>query len=83
MTSAAKRSSVGNRSDSKRERGTIYLSFDDGGTWPVKRVLYPGPFAYSILTRFDDGTVGCLFEADNYARIVFARFPMEWLAGGR
>ena len=64
----------------KRERGTIYVSLDDGKSWPTKRVLYPVPFAYSVLTRFDDGTVGCLFEADNYARIVFARFPIEWVA---
>ena len=26
------------------------------------------------------GTVGCLFEADNYARIVCARFPLGWLS---
>ena len=69
----------------KRERGTIYASRDDGKSWPAKRVLYSGPFAYSVLTRFDDGTVGCLFEADNYARVVFARFSLEWLEpnGGR
>jgi sialidase-1 len=64
----------------KRERGTVYLSTDDGRTWPTKRVLYPGSFAYSILTHFADGTVGCLFEADNYGRIVFARFPIEWVS---
>ncbi len=61
----------------KRERGTISLSRDDGQTWEHERVLYPGAFAYSVLTRFPDGTVGCLFEADNYARIVFARFTLE------
>ncbi len=71
----------------KRERGTVYLSRDEGKTWPVKRVLYAGSFAYSVLTKFADGTVGCLFEADNYGRIVFARFPLAWLeaegGGGR
>lgn len=64
----------------KRDTGTIHLSTDDGATWPVKRVLYPGGFAYSVLTRLADGEVGCLFEADNYQRIVFARFPVEWLS---
>lgn len=63
----------------QRENGTIRLSLDDGATWPVQRVLYPGGFAYSVLTRLPDGTVGCLFEADGYARIVFARLPLEWL----
>ena len=55
-------------------------SDDAGKSWPVKRVLYPGSFAYSVLTKFPDGTLGCLFEADGYGRIVFARFPLEWLA---
>ena len=64
----------------KREHGTVYLSRDDGATWPVKRELWPGGFAYSVPTRFADGTVGCLFEADNYKRIVFARFPIEWIS---
>ena len=64
----------------KREHGTVWLSLDDGATWTVKRELWPGSFAYSVPTRFSDGTVGCLFEADNYGRIVFARFPIEWLS---
>jgi sialidase-1 len=63
----------------KRERGTVWLSLDDGATWPVKRLLWPGPFAYSVPARLSDGTVGVLFEADNYQRIVFARFPLDWL----
>ena len=63
----------------KREHGTVYLSLDDGATWPVKRELWPGGFAYSVPTRFADGTVACLFEADKYKRIVFARFPINWL----
>ncbi len=62
-----------------RSNGTIHLSRDDGATWPVKRVLWPGSFAYSVLTRLPDGTIGCLFETDNYGRIVFARFTSDWL----
>ena len=64
-----------------RSNGTIHLSRDDGATWPVKRVLWPGSFAYSVLTKLPNGNVGCLFETDNYGRIVFARFPVSWLDG--
>ena len=66
-----------------RSNGTIHVSFDDGATWPVKRVLWRGSFAYSVLTRLPDGSVGCLFETDNYGRIVFARFPLEWVSEAR
>jgi len=62
-----------------RTTGTISLSTDDGATWPVRKVLWPGSFAYSGLTRLPDGTIGCLFETDEYGRIVFARFSTDWL----
>ena len=66
-----------------RSNGTVYLSRDDGATWPVKRVLWPGSFAYSVLTKLPDGEVGCLFETDNYGRIVFARVPATWVEAGK
>jgi len=65
----------------KRDHGTVYLSTDDGATWPTKRELWPGGFAYSVPARLADGTLGCLFEADNYQRIIFARFSVEWFSG--
>ena len=67
----------------KRDHGTVWLSLDDGATWPVKRELWPGGFAYSVPVRLAEGMVGCLFEADNYQRIVFARFPIEWVEADR
>ncbi len=63
----------------RRNKGTVHLSVDDGATWPVKRVLRPGGFAYSVLTRLPDGSVGCLFEPDDAERIIFARFTIAWL----
>ena len=65
-----------------RSNGTIHLSLDDGATWPVKRVLQPGGFAYSVLTRLPDGTIGCLFETGDARRIIFARFSLDWLEAG-
>ncbi|MFO1511761.1 MAG: sialidase family protein [Verrucomicrobiota bacterium] len=62
-----------------RSNGTIYLSLDDGATWPIKRVLRPDGFAYSVLTRLSDGTIGCLFEPNDAKQILFARIPLAWL----
>ena len=62
-----------------RSNGVVRLSRDDGQTWPVSRVLYPGGFAYSCLASLADGSIGCLFERDGYKTITFARFTVEWL----
>jgi sialidase-1 len=45
-----------------RKNLSIKLSYDDGATWPVNRVLDPGPSAYSDLAALPDGTVLCLYE---------------------
>lgn len=70
-------------STEKRERMTVRLSLDDGATWPFARVLHEGPSAYSSLAVLPDGTAGCLFEGGDrpYAKIVFARFSLDWLTG--
>jgi sialidase-1 len=68
-----------NPDSGKRENGTIRASFDDGKTWPVKKVLWPSSFAYSVLTRLPDGTIGCLFETDGTDRMAFARFSQAWI----
>ncbi len=64
----------------QRDRGTVWLSTDDGATWPVKRLLWEGGFAYSVPARLADGQVGVLFEADGYRTIKFARFPIAWIS---
>jgi sialidase-1 len=64
-----------------RTNGTVRLSRDEGRTWPVSRVLYPGSFAYSCLASLPDRSVGCLFERDGMRKISFARFTVDWVAG--
>ena len=61
---------------------TVRMSDDEGQTWPVRRVLWPGPAAYSCLAVLPDGLIGCLFEAGEkhpYERIIFACFSRDWL----
>jgi sialidase-1 len=56
---------------------TLRTSLDDGLTWPIAEVVYPGLSAYSDMTRFPDGQVGLLYENGDlnmYERISF----MAW-----
>ncbi len=69
------------RKDDRRENGTILVSRDEGATWTAARVIAPGDFAYSCLARLPNGDIGCLYETDDYHRIVFARFTADWLSG--
>lgn len=68
-------------SPEKRVNGTLFLSRDGGKTWPDKRVIYPGGFGYSCLTRLSENRVGCLFERDDCRFISFAVFDVESLIG--
>ncbi|SIO62557.1 sialidase-1 [Singulisphaera sp. GP187] len=67
----------------KRENGTLFLSDDEGVSWPVHRVLCAGSFGYSCLTALPDGSIGCLYEAEGANRIVFARVTLDWLTHGK
>jgi sialidase-1 len=69
----------------ERIRMTVRLSYDDGETWPRKRMIFGGPSAYSDLARLKDGRIGLLWEGgdeDKYARLMFAAFKLSWLTKG-
>jgi len=70
----------------RRRDMTVRISYDEGKTWPVARLLYSGPSAYSCLAALPDGDIACLYEAGQkhpYEKIVFARFTLDWLTGGK
>jgi sialidase-1 len=64
---------------------TVRLSYDEGKTWPVSRLLHDGPSAYSCLAVLPEGDIGCLYEGGKtkYGEIVFTRFSLEWLTDGK
>ena len=66
-------------SKEKRLLGTIRISYDDGKTWPLEKLIYEGSFAYSCLTKIDNSTAGLLFERDGYEKISFSIIPISWL----
>jgi sialidase-1 len=79
------------RAHKDRNDVTIKLSSDGGRTWPISRILQPGPSAYSDLAVLPDGTVLCFYESgdpDNpskhrrpwaYSFLTLARFDLDWL----
>jgi len=67
-----------------RRQMTVRLSYDEGKTWPVSRILHAGPAAYSCLAVMPNADIACLYEAGKgnpYETITFARFDLDWLTG--
>jgi len=66
-------------SKTSRTQITLRISYDNGKTWPAKKLLYAGPSAYSCLTVLSDGKIGCLYEAGlqkPYEGIVYRTISM-------
>ncbi len=71
-----------------RDHGTVWASFDGGGTWPIKRQVFDGRFAYSSLTSGRPGTrtagLAILhFEGGPKGGSTVARFNLAWVLGGK
>jgi sialidase-1 len=75
----------------QRERGTVWVSFDGGKTWPISRLVDEGGFAYSSLVAGRAGTPGEgwiylmyeFIEDGRYAGAKVARFNLPWITQGR
>ena len=72
----------------KRERITVWASFDGGKTWPVKRLVFKGPSAYSSLAAGRPGTpseglIYLHFEGGPKGGSQVARFNLAWLLEGQ
>ncbi|MHB8901702.1 MAG: sialidase family protein, partial [Thermoguttaceae bacterium] len=82
---------VGGSTDKGREKITVWASFDGGKTWPLKRLVYDGPSAYSNLAAGRVGTpsqgkIFLLFEGGpdgHNAAIQVVAFNLAWLLDGR
>lgn len=71
-----------------RENVTIYVSEDNGKTWPIKKRLVNGYSAYSSMTVLNDGSIGVLVEEGKWDsnlpgedgfNLVFYRITYDWL----
>lgn len=69
----------------ERTKITVRLSYDEGKTSPIKKLIHPGPSSYSSLVRLPDGDIGLVYEGGEQHRrewIRFARFSLSWLTDG-
>lgn len=66
-----------------RERVTVFVSFDEGETWPVHKCVVPYSSAYSSLCVLPDGTIGMYVEESDGDTLgysmVFYNFSFDWL----
>ena len=73
--------------NARREKITVWASFDAGKTWPVKRLVFDGPSAYSSMTSGRPGTdtegwVYLHFEGGPKGGSTMAKFNLAWLLEG-
>ena len=75
---------------SGRRNGTVWLSFDGGKSWPLKKVIEEGGFKYSSLAvgrknTPSEGYIYLLYETGTkndihaYGGGIIARFNLSWL----
>ncbi len=67
-------------SKTARTNMTARISYDGGKTWPLKKLIYEGPSAYSNLTVLANKNLACFYEggyAKPYEGIVFEEILMK------
>lgn len=67
-----------------RQNLTAKVSYDDGNTWPVQKVLNSGASGYSDLAIGPDGMLYCLYETNTVSKgwnysLVLKKFNIDWL----
>lgn len=74
-------------SASGRHHGTVWVSFDGGRHWPIKRLVYPGKFAYSSLIAGRPGTpteglIYLHFEGGPEGASTITTLNLSWILEG-
>lgn len=68
-----------------RENVSIFISYDEGETWPTVKSICPYKSVYSSLTILPDGTIGAYVEEnpDGECSLYFMNFSLNWLTDGK
>ncbi|MCQ2173780.1 MAG: GDSL-type esterase/lipase family protein [Bacteroidales bacterium] len=65
----------------RRENVSVFVSRDNGRTWPYVKTVCPYESVYSSLTALPDGTIGMYYEENPEVSfdMVFVNFSVDWL----
>ncbi|MFZ9914040.1 MAG: sialidase family protein [Phycisphaerales bacterium] len=63
-------------SETRRAKGAVWFSRDDGRSWSEKAEIEPGGFAYSVPVRLSPTEIGVVYEGAGYQRIVMRRISV-------
>lgn len=68
-----------------RRNVSMWISYDEGTTWPTKKTICPGTSAYSSFTILPDGTIGVYLEVDGDTpyTMMYVNFSLDWLTNGK
>lgn len=74
-----------------RKNLSVKLSYDEGKTWSVNKVLDPGGSGYSDLAVTKDGVILCFYGRGDkndfggfaFNHLTLTRFNLEWLTDGK
>ncbi len=73
-------------SPNSRDNVAIYVSKDNGKTWPIKKTVVTCPSAYSSMTIMPDGSIGILTEESQNGHysydIWFTKLPIDVVLQG-
>lgn len=70
-----------------RKNGHVWASFDGGKTWPLRRQVFAGNFAYSSMNAGRPGTpsegwIYLLYEGGPQGGGTLVRFNLSWVLEG-
>ncbi|MEG2149739.1 MAG: LamG-like jellyroll fold domain-containing protein [Bacteroidaceae bacterium] len=68
-----------------RQNVSVFISYDEGATWPIKKTICPTGADYSSLCILNDGTIGAYVEeqpANGLYSLYYSNFSLKWLSNG-
>ncbi len=76
----------GEHQHNARNSMTVFMSYDEAETWPVRKLIDPGWANYSDLAVLEDKTILMLWAKGtgfDQQKVVCTRFNVEWLTDGK